>query len=107
MVRANDAEVAVVESGDPGDPESLGDDDETGIGATETEVGVSVDQLGYSVGVTARDHLDLEFAIGQGTEEVGFCGRAELASDQVAVSAMTSAVVTSRSAAPITWAQRL
>ena len=69
VARTHNAEVATVESGDPGNPEALSDDDQAGIRAAETEIGVQLDQLGDAPSVGGGDHLDLEFACGHGTEE--------------------------------------
>lgn len=49
VTRADDVEVAVVESRDFADPESFGDRDDGGVGGAKREVGVGVDQLGHAL----------------------------------------------------------
>jgi hypothetical protein len=102
----DDAEVAAVEGCDPGELQALGDGDKAGVGAAEAEVGVGLDQLGDPARVGGRDRLDLELAVGHCLEEPRFRESAELSPDQrYAVSAMTSAVVTSGAVCWIASAQ--
>ena len=78
-----DAEVSAVERRERAELHAFGDDDEAGVGAAEAEVGVGLDQLGDPPCICGCDGLDLEFAVGDGAEELGFRGRAELSADQV------------------------
>ncbi len=87
--------MAPVEGGDSGELKALCDDDQAGIRAAETEVGIRLDQVGDPLSVSGRDRLDLQLTRGEGTEERCFRGCAELPTDEVGSSAITSAVVTS------------
>jgi hypothetical protein len=84
-----DAEGPAVEGCDRGEHQAFCTD-QAGLGAAEAEVGVGLDQIGDPARVGGRDRLDLALAVGHGPEEPRFRGGAELATDQVAVSATTS-----------------
>ena len=81
--RTYDREVAPVERGDPGGPEALGDRDQAGVGATESKIGVGLDQFGDSSSVYGCDRFDLELTCGYGAEETRFRICTDLSSDQV------------------------
>jgi len=83
VVRADNAEVATVEGCDPGGPEALCHDDHTGIRAAETQIGVPLDQFGDPSSVGGGDHLDLEVACSDGSEEAGLRCGTELTPDQI------------------------
>lgn len=83
VARTNNAEMAPVEGGDFGECKALGDDDQAGIRAAETEVGIRLNQVGDPSSVSGRDRLDLQLARGESTEERCFRGCAELPTDEV------------------------
>jgi hypothetical protein len=79
----HDAEVAAVKSGDAGLLESFRDRDDAGIGSTETQFDVLVDEIRNPVIIDGGEGLNVEIAIGDGTEEPCFAAGAELSCDEV------------------------
>ncbi len=75
--------MAPVEGGDSGELKPLGDDDQAGIRAAETEIGIRFDQVGHPPSISGRDRLNLQLTRGDGTEERCFRGCAELPTDEV------------------------
>ncbi len=75
--------MAPVEGGDSGELKALCDDDQAGIRAAETEIGIGFDQVGHPPSISGRDRLNLELTRGEGTEERCFRGCAELPTDEV------------------------
>jgi hypothetical protein len=56
--------VAVVEGGDPGDAEALGEGDHGGVGAAQPQAGVGGDQFGDALPVLAVEAGDRQLAPG-------------------------------------------
>ena len=69
---AHDGEVSPVESRYTGLVEPLGDRHDAGVGAAEGQVDVGLDEVGDSFEIRARQVLDREISLGDGTEERGF-----------------------------------
>ena len=74
MARTHNAEMATVESGDAGDPKALSDDDQAAIRATQTKIGIALDQLGDAPSVGGRASLFSAEALGE--QLVGVTGKA-------------------------------
>lgn len=72
-----------VERGDPGGFEALGYRYQAGVGATESQIGVCLDQFGDPSSVGGRERFDLELTCGYGAEETRFRGCTDLSTDQV------------------------
>ena len=54
----HDAEVALINGRDAGDPEPLGDSDLAGVGAPETEIGVTFDEFSDTLVVAGGECFD-------------------------------------------------
>lgn len=84
MPRADDAEVAVVEGRDFGDPQPFGDRDHGGVGGAEREVGVGVDQVGHALVVSEFEVDDDDRLLGDRAKERALDPRTAGAGEQVA-----------------------
>ncbi len=83
MGRADDTEVATVESGDCGLIEALRQSDKACVGSAEWEIGVLGDEVSDPVEIVGRQILNDEVASGDGLEEACFGLRTYPTSDQV------------------------
>ena len=81
--RTNDGEVSPVEGRYTGLIEPLGDRDNAGVGASEGQIGVGLNEVRDAGQVSGLQVLDHQIALGDGTEERGFCCGAELSCDEV------------------------
>ena len=62
MIRSNDAEVPTIERRDHRGVQTFSETDQARVGATETKVGMGLDQIGDSPSVRGRHELDLDLA---------------------------------------------
>jgi len=78
-----DAEVGLVESGDPGHVQSLGDGHEACVGTAQGQVGVGVDELADALPVTGPECLDKQVSADDRRIERRLGTGAELALEEI------------------------
>jgi hypothetical protein len=75
--------VAAVECGDLSGAETLGDRDKAGVGATQTEVGLLLDERCDALPVAGAERLDEKVAGRDGAVETCFSSGAKLAVNEI------------------------
>ncbi len=83
MLWTDDTEMAVVQGGDSCGTEAFSDDDEAGVGATEAQILVAVDQLANPLPISLDQRLDREGLLHDRGVEGDLSDRSDLTVDQM------------------------
>jgi hypothetical protein len=75
VTRPDDPEVAVVQGGDGGCPEALGDGHDTGVDQPEAQVGISLNQARRPLPAGVGEVLAAQLPRGDRPQELGFGDR--------------------------------